>query len=265
MNKKKFLAIFFVIAILAVMTPVLAANDEVTLVTPADSVYIKGTAYNFSATINTNTKINNVTFYYWTSASALKVRICNHTNHSSGLAATSFSCEYDVDTNIADASLTFGAIACEGDTQVTGDNSTTVTVDDTNPLISMTVDRSQVLERTKQRISVTHSDATAGVNKTIISLTTPKGTKTNWTYTTNFEITGDDLKETGEYTVYFYATDKAGNQQSTSDTFDVYSGTAGGEYEPPIADDEGTNWFPFLAVLALIIIVAILLGKKKKR
>lgn len=259
--KTKFLLAFFV-AILAISF--VSAADTVTLVTPAASAYIAGTTYNFSATVATPEEVANVTFYYDDSGNQ---SICSTLNATEDL--TSFSCVAST-AGITDGSYTFHAVALDDDdaTVLSSDASATVTVDNTDPSVSISIDKTHVLEVTKQRVTCTYSDTTAGVSTATITVVDDEGTSSSFTPTSSGAVTTIGTQyhhELGDYTVTCTIVDNSANSASASTTYDVYPGTLGGEYqepEPAGGEEQETNWTAII-IVAVIVFIIYLTTKKK--
>ena len=227
MNKKIMLLIPILLGIMFVM-PLMSAAVAVftspatnTNHTSAISVivtYVNSTGNNITSPLSANTN-----FYYNSSASATWTAV---TCGSAVITNTTYSCTIAI-TAITDRK-NFGLNVTLGNASFYNASSATVqplAVDDTAPVVSLSLETQNMNTRDSLLIQWTSSDATIGLSNTVASITSPDSQKCaliNYTDANGrYALVDEQTKCSGTYTVNVTATDYAGNTATSVSTFEA--------------------------------------------
>lgn len=228
MNKT---VLFLLLGMFLLSVGVYAGANTITLSTPAASGTVTGATYNLSALLVNNGTIDNVTFYYSQDSGVTWTRIASATNES--FNDTDFSVSYDSSVlNDGYQNYTFNATAYFGHTESVvqaGDESATVSVDNTIPTITLTLSESFI--RSGEQLTSTCSaddkvESAAGSELTTTQvIQDPAGNNNSYTgnrFIIPIEYTIATNSEDG-YSVHCSYTDTASLSEGSKQSFSVFS------------------------------------------
>jgi len=219
---------------LCLIPAVLSAENDITLTLPADSAYIKGT-YTFTATGDASNLITNVTFLYSTDSGATWSPFGSDVNGS--LNDTSYTLAFDTSTlTDGSANYYFNATAstdddASGDTPVSSDANTGITVDNADPQVSMNLTFQDFVRKggIPQSFKCIGSDAIDTSTTDAVVLTKPDSTTVTYSSgVSDKDVDKADLLfvDTSDgYSLNCSVLDDTGNTASTTLTFSVLSET----------------------------------------
>jgi len=261
LNNKKLLTIVFTI-VLAV--PFMMAATTMNL--PANKANVTS-----PMTLNCTTAILealNATVYYNASGGISQAL-------TGGVLTNGSAADTDFTGSITTSSLTDGAdynMTCYTCNASVCDGfavNKSITIDNTDPAVSLTLLKSKLTENRVQELTWATSDVTTGLLSTKVGITTPNAEECaiqNWTDTSKTSEQFITTKCVGTYTVRVVSTDYAGNSGSSTSTFKVtHAGGALGSGSGSSSASAGTfslfgGGDSKINTKAIVIIIAIIAG-----